>query len=100
LPDETIDVVFVNACYPNIVDKEKSFANIVRMMKSGGRLVISHPLGKAFIEKLRARSPFPLDDFPERKDAENFLSFFGLTIIVFEDTMNIYLLIAEKKAKG
>ncbi|MDY6952069.1 MAG: class I SAM-dependent methyltransferase, partial [Thermodesulfobacteriota bacterium] len=48
LPDMSIDVVFVNACYPNIVDKGGSFANIGRMMKKGGRLVISHPMGKAF----------------------------------------------------
>jgi ubiquinone/menaquinone biosynthesis C-methylase UbiE len=49
LPGQCIDEVFINACYPNIVDKAGAFSNISRMMKTKGRLVISHPLGKAFI---------------------------------------------------
>ena len=52
LPDSSIDVVFINACYPNIVDKAGAFSKISRMMKAEGRMVISHPLGKAFILSL------------------------------------------------
>jgi SAM-dependent methyltransferase len=70
LPDQSIDVVFLNACYPNIVDKRRSFDKISRMMKRGGRMAISHPMGKSFIELLKAKSPFPLDDFPEKAEAE------------------------------
>ena len=38
--------VFINACYPNIVDKQGAFTNIARMVGPGGRLVISHPMGR------------------------------------------------------
>ena len=95
-PDEAFNVIFVNACYPNIADKEKSITNMARMMKKGGRLVISHPMGKLFVEKLRPRSPFPLDSFPEYSEAELLLTPVGLDIISFEDKVDIYLLVVKK----
>jgi len=94
LPDSSIDVVFVNACYSNLVDKKGFFNNIARIMKPDGRLVISHPMGKSFIDLLRARSPFPLDDFPEKKDAERLLEQQGLKIKLFIDKPNLYILVA------
>jgi ubiquinone/menaquinone biosynthesis C-methylase UbiE len=66
LPEGGIDVAFINACYPNIVDKAGTISNIVRMMKAKGRIVISHPLGKALILSLKNGAPFPLDEFPEK----------------------------------
>jgi len=97
LPDESIEVIFLNACYPNIVDKPKSFENISRMMKSGGRMVISHPLGKSFIELLKEKSPFPLDDFPEKSEAEILLEPYGFDITDFVDEPKLYILIATRR---
>ena len=96
LPDGSLDVVFVNACYPNIVDKATAFSNISRMLRPGGRLVISHPLGKSFIEVIKKSTPFPLDDFPERADAEALLRAFGFAIKDFFDEPELYLLVAKK----
>ncbi len=97
LADESIDVVFINACYPNIADKDKSFANIGRMMKPDGRMVISHPMGKAFIDLLKARSPFPLDDFPAQPEAEILLRPYGFEIYKFVDQPELYILLAVKR---
>ena len=97
LPEQSIDVVFVNACYSNIVDKQGFCANIERMMKTCGRLVISHPLGKAFIDILRDKSPFPLDDFPDKAEAKRLLEPFGFIIKQFTDEPELYILVAEKK---
>jgi len=96
LPDGSLDVVFVNACYPNIVYKTTAFSNISRMLRPGGRLVISHPLGKSFIEVIKKSTPFPLDDFPERADAESLVRAFELTIEDFFDEPELYLLVAKK----
>ena len=96
LPDGSLDAVFVNACYPNIVDKEAAFTNISRMLRPGGRLVISHPLGKSFIGVIKKSTPFPLDDFPERADAEALLREFGFAIKDFFDEPELYLLVAKK----
>jgi ubiquinone/menaquinone biosynthesis C-methylase UbiE len=96
LPDGSLDVVFVNACYPNIVDKSTGFSNMGRMLRPGGHLVISHPLGKSFIEVIKKGTPFPLDDFPERAEAETLLRAFGFSIKSFIDEPELYILVAEK----
>jgi ubiquinone/menaquinone biosynthesis C-methylase UbiE len=96
LPDGSVDVVFVNACYPNIVDKSTGFSNMGRMLRPGGHLVISHPLGKSFIEVIRKGTPFPLDDFPERAEAKTLLRAFGFSIKSFIDEPELYILVAEK----
>jgi ubiquinone/menaquinone biosynthesis C-methylase UbiE len=96
-PDLSIDVVFINACYPNIVDKAGAFTNISRMMRRGGRMVISHPMGKDFIASLRETTPFPLDDFPERSEAETLMDPFGFDIKEFIDERELYILVALKR---
>ena len=97
LPDASIDVVFMNACYPNIVDKRATFANISRMMKQGGRMVISHPMGKTFIDLIRDKAPFPLDVFPGRTRAGNLLKPFGFKIGEFIDEPKLYIMKAIKQ---
>lgn len=96
LPDSTVDVVFINACYPNIADKKGAFENIAGMMKIGGRMVISHPLGKAFIKKLKRNAPYPMDEFPDQPQAENLFRPFGFKIQNFIDEPELYILAAVK----
>ena len=96
LPKGSIDVTFINACYPNIVDKAVAFSNISRMMKVKGRIVISHPPGKAFILSLKKDAPFPLDEFPEEPEAGALLKPFGFEIETFIDEPMLYILVATK----
>ena len=98
LPAGSIDVVFINACYSNLMDKQGVFANISRMVKTGGRMVISHPMGKAFINILKKKSPFPLDDFPQESEAKTLLEPYGFGIIKFTDMPELYALVAEKQS--
>ena len=96
LSESSIDVVFMNACYPNIADKPGSFHNISRMMTPGGRMVISHPMGKSFIDLLKDKSPFPLDDFPEKDEAEDLLVAYQFDVQTYVDEPNLYILVAAK----
>jgi SAM-dependent methyltransferase len=96
LPGDGIDVVFINACYPNMVDKTGAFRNLSRMMTPGGRMVISHPLGKSFIHTLSAATPFPLDEFPDKSDAQELFKPFGFEIETFIDEPELYILVASK----
>jgi ubiquinone/menaquinone biosynthesis C-methylase UbiE len=98
LPDGGIDVTFMNACYSNLMDKQGVFKNIGRMMTPGGRMVISHPMGKAFIDILKESSPFPLDDFPKESEAKTFLTSYGFRITKFTDIPKLYILVAEKQS--
>ncbi|MCD6274328.1 MAG: class I SAM-dependent methyltransferase [Deltaproteobacteria bacterium] len=97
LPDGSIDLVFVNACYSNLVDKKGFFINISRMMKTGGRMVISHPMGRGFIDLLREKSPFPLDDFPHEPEAKIMLAPHGLNVNKYIDQEDLYILVAIKQ---
>jgi ubiquinone/menaquinone biosynthesis C-methylase UbiE len=92
LPDASVDVVFINACYPNIVDKAGAFKNVARIMIPAGRLIISHPLGKRFVDRLRRNSPFPFDDFPEKSDAEKFFIPYGFRVEKLVDEPELYIL--------
>ena len=96
LPDSSIDAVFINACYPNIVDKTGAFSNLSRIMRPGGRMVISHPLGKSFIRSLSVRASFPLDEFPEKPEAVRLFKPFGFEIETFIDEPKLYILVASK----
>ncbi|WDN88837.1 hypothetical protein BuS5_01805 [Desulfosarcina sp. BuS5] len=97
LPDGSIDLVFVNACYSNLVDKKGFLINISRMMKAGGRMVISHPMGRGFIDLLREKSPFPLDDFPHEPEAKIMLAPHGLNVNKYIDQEDLYILVAIKQ---
>ena len=97
LSDGCIDVVFMNAVYPNIADKAGAFANMGRVMRPGGRLVISHPLGKAFIDRLRKQTVFPLDDFPSREEGEALLGPHGFFMETFVDEPELYILVGVKR---
>jgi ubiquinone/menaquinone biosynthesis C-methylase UbiE len=97
LPDEILDVVFLNACYPNIADKAGALKNISRMMTPAGRMIISHPMGKAFIESLRQASPYPLDDFPSKSETKKLLRPYGLAVKAFIDQPELYILSAVKQ---
>ena len=92
LPDASIDVVFINACYPNIADKEGAFSNIGRMLKESGRLTISHPLGKAFVDTLRINAPYPLDDFPSKIEASDLFHPYGFNVKTHNDEPKLYIL--------
>lgn len=94
LPEGSIDAVFLNACYPNIVDKAGTFSNLGRMMKYKGRMVISHPLGKSFILTLKESVPFPLDEFPKKREAAALLKPFAFEIETFIDEPKLYILVA------
>ncbi len=96
LPDCSLDAVFINACYGNIVDKQRAFSNLSRMMTAQGRMVVSHPLGKAFTRSLSERASFPIDAFPEKQEAEKLFPPFGFEIETFIDKPGLYILVAMK----
>ena len=97
LPDSSVDVVFINACYPNIVDKSGAFMNISRIMKPAGRMIISHPMGRSFINSLKEKAPFPLDEFPEKSEAKTLLGPFGFELKAFVNKPKLYILVATKR---
>jgi len=95
LPDDSLDVVFINACFSNIMDKSKSLDNIYRLLRQQGRLVISHPLGRNFIVELKKNTPFDLDILPDEEGARGLLEPHGFEVTTFRDEPAFYLVVAK-----
>ncbi|MBI4776616.1 MAG: methyltransferase domain-containing protein [Deltaproteobacteria bacterium] len=94
LPDGILDVVYINACFSNIADKASALDNVHRMMNSGGRLLISHPMGRAFVLDLIERAPFPLDPLPGKEEAEGLLAGHGFQLLSYVDEPLLFLVSA------
>ena len=96
LPDASVDVVFMNGMYGNIVDKPGAIKNIVRMLRPGGRVVISHPEGRIYVERLVRSEPFPITALPSEDEAHSFLGSFGLTVDQYTDEEKLVIVVAAK----
>ena len=90
LPDACVDVVFMNGMYGNIADKSGALRNIMRMLRPGGRVVISHPEGRAFVEGLVRSEPFPITALPSQDEAHAFLGSHGLTVTQYTDEEKLF----------
>lgn len=99
LPATAVDVVFMNAMYGNIADKDGALRNLVRMLRPRGRIVISHPEGRAFVEQLVGKVPFPITPLPTEDEARSFLGSFGLTVRQYTDEDKLLIVVAVKDTK-
>jgi len=95
LPDGSLDAAFINGCFSNILDKDKALGNLARMLRPGGRLVVSHPLGRSFIVELKKHAPLYLDLLPGEAEAREMLGRHGFRITQFKDEAAFYLVVAE-----
>ena len=67
----------MNGMYGNIADKPAACGNAARMLRSGGRLVVSHPEGRAFVDQLRATSDLFIESLPTKAEFETLLAATG-----------------------
>ncbi len=96
LPQGYFNVIFMNAVFPNLVDKPRALANSARMLAPSGRLVISHPEGRLFVERLRDVVPFPLDPLPIFPQLRRLVKDLPFLLIRYEDRSELYLAVLEK----
>ena len=96
LPEASLDVIFMNAVFPNIVDKGAALGNCTRMLRVGGRLVIGHPEGRAFVERIREIVPFPLDPLPTFPQLRQALQAFPLKVVRYVDRKDLYIAVVRR----
>ena len=96
LASTSLDAIFMNGMYGNIADKPAACRNAARMLRSDGRLVVSHPEGRAFIDQLRASSDLFIEPFPTREAFEALLEPLGFEVITYRDESKLYLMVARK----
>lgn len=96
----SVDVVFMNAMYGNIANKAAACSNVSNVLKPNGRLVVSHPEGRGFVEELRARGGLFIESFPEQEEFRAFLQPHGLEVVTYRDEPELYLMVARKPPAG
>jgi SAM-dependent methyltransferase len=99
LKSASVDAIFMNAMYGNIADKPRACQNAARMLRPGGRLVVSHPEGRAFVDQLRLTTDLFIESLPDR--AEGFqvlLRPYGLKVTQYRDEPRLYLMVARKRS--
>jgi ubiquinone/menaquinone biosynthesis C-methylase UbiE len=91
------EAVFFNACFGNIYDQDKAVAVASAVLERGGRIIISHPLGNEFVEKLKQQDQqLILTLLPDRNVLERFCRAANLEIEKFEDVPDFYLAVLHK----
>ncbi len=96
LRDSSIDVVFMNGMFGNIADKQGAIRNVGRMLRSGGRVVISHPEGRAFVAGITRTDPFPITPMPSAEQARALLGASELTVRDYIDEEKLLICLAIK----
>jgi len=97
LPDGTFDSVVCYSSFPHFQDKPEALAEIKRVMKGGGKLVICHTSGRAHINEIHSQIPVVENDvLPDSIGMLLLLKAAGFTEIKVEDKSESYLASAEK----
>ena len=100
LAEQSIDVVFMNAMFGNIADKIGALANVQRMLRPGGRVVISHPEGRAFVAGIVRSEPFPITPLPSESEARALFSEVGLSLERYVDEPKLLIALGQLPVGG
>ncbi|OQX87347.1 MAG: hypothetical protein B6D55_03685, partial [Candidatus Omnitrophica bacterium 4484_70.2] len=96
LEENSIDYIFFNAVWPNLKEKKKIIEKAFRVLKKNGKIIISHPEGRKFVNnRLKHFLPFLIDKLPERGEIKRLIHKPPLKIERFIDE-NIYFVFIEK----
>ena len=99
LRDEMFDSVVCYSSFPHFRDKPRALAEIKRVMKVGGRLLICHTSSRAEINEIHSQIPAVENDIlPDSAGMRLLLSVAGFTAIRIEDNSDSYLASARKPA--
>ena len=90
--------VVINACFGNMHDQTAILAQAASVTEAGGRVIISHPLGRAFVAALRDQDPTIVPhDLPTREALERMIQFLPLEIADFTDDADFYMAVLRVK---
>lgn len=94
---EVFDVVVCYSSFPHFQDKPRALAEINRVTKSGGLLLICHTSSRAVINEFHRQIPAVGNDIiPDEPEMRSMLSMAGFTDIRIEDGSQSYLASARK----
>ena len=104
IASETIDVIVCHQVFPHFDDKPAALAALVRVLKPLGRLMVVHFIDAAAVNDRhrRAGEAIQVDLLPSQEDMRRLFNDAGLTIDLFIDDRDGYLVRATRTtgAKG
>ena len=98
LPSELgpFDAIFFNAVFGNLWDQREVLRICTRLLAPRGRIVISHPMGADFAEKLAAQdSKMVPHAHPGRTQLAKMIDCLPLRVKVFRDEKDLYLCVLD-----
>jgi len=98
LASQTFDFVICYSCFPHFPDKTKALAEMARVLRSSGRLIICHTASRHEINKLHESigDVIGRDTIPDEPTMRDMLTASGLKTIEVRDEAHRYLAIAAK----
>jgi len=98
LPDESFDWAICNAALPHFPDKSKALAEIARVLKRGGKLVICHAQSRQAVNEMHRTigGAVANDLIPDNGQLRQFLADSGFTGIEIENGTDRYIAIAVR----
>lgn len=90
-PNE-FDAVFFNACFGNLFDQKLALEKTQKLLRAGGCIIISHPLGKRFVKALHDSDPEIVPFLlPEKDQLLQWADVLGMKLTEFIDEPDFYL---------
>jgi ubiquinone/menaquinone biosynthesis C-methylase UbiE len=98
LSGEAFDLVICYSCFPHFPDKLKALAEMARVLRNRGRLVICHTASRQAINELHKSvgNVVENDTIPDEATMREMLAASGLKPIELRDESHRYLAIAAK----
>jgi len=92
------DVIFFNAMFGNVWDQGETLQFSASRLNAAGRLLISHPMGAAFVQELHRGDPDMVPHtLPDRTEIAIIIEGSSLKLNHFRDEPDLYLAILEKQ---
>lgn len=93
------DTIVCYSSFPHFRDKPKSLAEMKRVLKKGGSLVICHTSSRAHINEIHSQIPIVKEDIlPDVDEMRKLMSSAGLDVLVAEEDSDSYFVSAENPA--
>jgi len=98
LPSESFDWAICNAVFPHFPDKNKALAEIARVLKRGGNLVICHAQSRQAINDIHRTIGGAIADdlIPDNGEVRQLLADSGFAGVEIEDGANRYIATAMR----
>jgi len=91
------DAVVCYSSFPHFHDKPRALAEVKRVLKRGGRVLICHTSSRTHINEIHRQVPVVQNDIiPDEIEMQKILSMAGLVDIIIEDGTDSYLVTAMR----